>query len=110
MKLLEGQGYNVTDTASVKSEPCTIPYGSGRSYTPDFLLCDTRTLVEVKPSYACTLDTNIAKFEAAKCYCKANGMQFRVVTEKDIPRIEFDQANLDPDLKWNEATLEYFRK
>ncbi len=54
-------------------------------------------LIEVKPDNQVTMESagkskhnqlavalNMAKWEAARAYCKSKGMSFRVVTEKDM--------------------------
>jgi len=91
------------------SEAIKIPYRNpltGRStvYVPDFFIVyqdrSGRThaeLVEIKPSKETTLEAagrsvrnrasvllNYAKWEAARAFCKQNGIVFRVISEKDI--------------------------
>ena len=52
---------------------------------------------EIKPSKETTLEAagnskraqaaailNMAKWQAASAYCKANGLYFRIITEKDL--------------------------
>jgi len=72
-------------------------------YVPDFLIIYVDKLgaqhaevVEIKPSTQTTMESarstrdqaaailNMCKWEAARAWCKAQGMTFRVVTEKDI--------------------------
>ena len=91
------------------SEAVKIPYknpltGSMTIYVPDFLIQYTDAkgkqhaeLIEVKPDNQVTMETagkskhnqahvalNMAKWEAARAYCKSKGLNFRVVTEKDM--------------------------
>ena len=72
-------------------------------YVPDFLIiyvdkggAQHAEVVEIKPSQQTTMESarstrdqaaailNMCKWEAARAWCKAQGMTFRVVTEKDI--------------------------
>lgn len=78
--------------------------GKPTIYVPDFLIVYNDAqgqkhaeLVEVKPTKETTLEAagrspkaqaaavlNMAKWEAARAWCKAQGLKFRVVTEKEI--------------------------
>lgn len=72
-------------------------------YVPDFLIiyvdkngAQHAEIVEIKPSTQSTMESarstrdqaaailNMCKWEAARAWCKQQGMTFRVVTEKDI--------------------------
>lgn len=72
-------------------------------YVPDFLIiyvdkggAQHAELIEIKPSTQTTLESarstrdqaaailNMCKWEAARAWCKAQGLTFRVVTENDI--------------------------
>jgi hypothetical protein len=90
------------------SEAIQIPYknpvtGKNTIYVPDFLIVyvDAKQkqhteLIEIKPSKEVSMESakslrdkyvvaiNMAKWEAAKNWCRANGLFFRVVTEYDI--------------------------
>lgn len=90
------------------SEAISIPYrnpvsGKNTIYVPDFLVVyidknqkKHTELVEVKPSKETMIEgaksvrdklsvaINMAKWEAANAWCKANNIRFRVVTEFDI--------------------------
>lgn len=92
------------------SEAVQIPYRNPVTnkqtiYVPDFLIVyiDAKQklhteLIEIKPSKEVTMESakslrdkyvvaiNLAKWEAAKNWCKANNVVFRVVTEFDIFR------------------------
>lgn len=92
------------------SEAIAIPYrnpvtGKQTVYVPDFLIVYVDSnqkqhteLVEIKPSKETAMETaksvrdkymvaiNMAKWEAANNWCKANGLRFRVVTEFDLYR------------------------
>jgi hypothetical protein len=78
----------------LKVEPFAIPYdldGITLQYTPDFLVVFEEALSEiweVKPECQVKSERNIAKFKAAEDYAQAHGMNFRVVTLKDIERME----------------------
>ena len=91
------------------SEAVKIPYrnpltGKATIYVPDFFIQyktkkgkNMVELIEVKPDNQVTMETavksrhnqahvalNMAKWEAARAYCKSKGLSFRVVTEKDM--------------------------
>ena len=91
------------------SEAVKIPYrnpltGKATVYVPDFFIAyadrngkQRAEVIEVKPDNQTTLESagrnkykqaqvvlNMAKWEAAKKWCKDKGLYFRVVTEKDI--------------------------
>ena len=78
--------------------------GKNTIYVPDFLIVYNDAngkrhaeVIEVKPTKETSLQEagrspraqaaailNMAKWEAARAWCKAQGLHFRVVTEKDI--------------------------
>jgi hypothetical protein len=91
------------------SEAVKIPYrnpltGRHTIYVPDFFIQyktkkgkNMVELIEVKPNNQTTMESagksrhnqahvalNMAKWEAARAYCKSKGLTFRVVTEKDM--------------------------
>lgn len=91
------------------SESIKIPYkdpltGKQTVYVPDFLVIfvdnnkrKRAELWEVKPAKQAFKESvgknkydqaqyvrNIVKWEAAKNWCKQNGIQFRIITEKDL--------------------------
>ena len=91
------------------SEGLKIPYfnpvsGKNTIYVPDFLMVyvdatgqQHAEVVEVKPKKETTLEDagrspraqaaailNMAKWEAARAWCRAHNLTFRVVTESDI--------------------------
>lgn len=90
------------------SEPFMIPYrnplsGKNTIYIPDFMMVyiDAQQqkhaeVIEIKPLKETTLETaksvrdkaavilNMAKWTAARAFCQAHGMKFRIVTEHDI--------------------------
>ena len=92
------------------SEPIRIPYrhpltGKSTTYVPDVLIrykngknVSITELIEVKPmaqsvlkegmnaNQRATVAVNMAKWMAAKHWCKKNGVTFRVVTEEDLYR------------------------
>ena len=82
--------------------------GVNRTYRPDFFHIEAKTVYEIKQSYAvsfCEL-----KHQFAQDYCKSRGLLFKIMTEKDFPKISFDVALLDEDVKWDERTFKYFDK
>ena len=90
------------------SEPFMITYrnplsGKNTIYIPDFMMVyiDAQQqkhaeVIEIKPLKETTLETaksvrdkaavilNMAKWTAARAFCQAHGMKFRIVTEHDI--------------------------
>lgn len=77
--------------------------GKNTIYVPDFLITysdanggNRAEVIEIKPTKETTLEgaknirdqasaiLNMAKWEAARQWCKAHGLTFRVVTERDI--------------------------
>jgi len=90
------------------SEPFMIPYrnpltGKNTIYVPDFLMVYVdkeqkkhAEVIEVKPLKETSFENaksvrdkaavalNMAKWAAARAFCSANGMVFRIVTEHDI--------------------------
>ena len=97
------------NVAKWASESIKIPYlnpltGKQTVYVPDFFIAysdkkgkQRAEVIEVKPDNQTTLESagrnkykqaqvvlNMAKWEAARAYCKSKGLSFRVVTEKDM--------------------------
>lgn len=90
------------------SEPFMVPYrnpftGKNTIYVPDFMIIYVdrngqkhAEVIEVKPTKEIAMENarsvrdraavalNMAKWAAAKEFCKNYGMRFRVVTEQDI--------------------------
>lgn len=90
------------------SEPFMIPYrnpltGKNTIYVPDFMMVymdknqqKHAEVVEIKPLKETSMESaksvrdkaavalNIAKWTAAKAFCAAHGLTFRIVTEHDI--------------------------
>lgn len=90
------------------SEPFMIPYrnpltGKNTIYVPDFMIVyidknqqKHAEVVEVKPLKETSFESarstrdkaavalNLAKWTAAKAFCEAHGLRFRIVTEGDI--------------------------
>jgi hypothetical protein len=78
------------------SESIEIPYydpttHKWRTYYPDFAVTyvDTHSnvkkkVVEIKPHSQTAWKINRAKWEAARDWCKTNGYEFQVLTEKEI--------------------------
>jgi len=83
---------------------------SGGTYRPDFGVPSQGLLFEVKPSRLAKTPKNMAKFEAARAYCAERGLEFRVVTEDDFPKLSFQELLAVEGVKWDERTFEYFRK
>lgn len=84
MKQLDNNGKTWTKKHGIK-----IPYKDKNNkihhYIPDFLI-DNKIIEEVKPKNLINsnyLNTKI-KLKAGKKYCKENGYQFRIITEKEL--------------------------
>jgi hypothetical protein len=99
---------NNPNIISWASEAVRIPYknpftGKQTTYVPDFLITymgknnqRRAELIEVKPRAQVTLEVarstkekasvilNMAKWEAARAWCKGMGCQFRIITEEDL--------------------------
>lgn len=64
-----------------------VPYGQGRHYVPDFLVQDKdgkERVEEVKPIWQLNDPVTKQKIDAAKSYFEAQGVGYRVLTERDI--------------------------
>ena len=73
------------------AEPFSIQYispkdGQMHRYFPDVLIKknNKKYLIEIKPSYQTKDPVNIAKWDAAKKFCNMYGMEFMVLTEKEL--------------------------
>lgn len=62
-------------------------FGVNRTYHPDFVKRSTGEIFEVKPSKLVNTITNKAKIDAAKLKF---GPQFKIVTEKDLPPLNWE--------------------
>ena len=81
---------------SWSSEEIHIPYVSPKdnryhNYYPDFYIEYTdksnklrRALIEIKPHYQRGYKVNKAKWAQAEQYCTENGLEFKVLTEKEL--------------------------
>jgi len=84
MEILDNNGVFWT-----KKHKIIIPYIDdnmvSRYYIPDFLV-ENVYLDEVKPSNLVdsSIDNNHLKMEAARIWCQDNGLEFRVITEKEL--------------------------
>lgn len=113
MKFLESTGVLLNN---VVCEPVKIPYefnGVKRTYTPDFKLPDNM-LIEIKPASYSEIQkegTILAiKFAAAHGFAIQNGMTFKMLRNGiDFPKIEFDDAQRDIDVKWDEKSIKRWR-
>lgn len=75
--------------ASYNYECLKIPYyynNNKRWYVPDFFV-DGAIIQEIKPQYLINKERNVAKFSAAREYCKQNNMVFEVLTEKELKQL-----------------------
>lgn len=114
LKHLETNGVDVTTEVMT----CTpIPYqvdGHDRTYTPDFHVIPMNIVYEIKPAYVLQTQKLLmreeVKWTAALQHLTNMGIQFKVITENDFPKIKFDIARLDVDVVWVESTFKYFNK
>jgi hypothetical protein len=99
---------------SVRYECFSIPWiddkGSSRSYKIDFFIPEENTVVEVKQSFALSDRENILKWKAASDFLSLSGIQFKVVTETDIQKIKFIDAQSNPDVSLDERSFKSFRR
>ena len=91
-----------------------MPYvleGRERTYRNDFYVPLKQIVYEVKPSYVLKRVSaiNDAKWAAARAHLQQQGIEFRVVTERDFQKITFDVARQDVDVVWKEKTFKYFK-
>lgn len=115
---LERDFYQILDfdhqATSATAQPFKIPYeidGELRHYFPDVLVRYTdhiSVVYEIK--YRCDLATqwadSVVKFKAAVKFCKANGMVFRILTDKEI-RAGSIMANIQFLRGFREIPIEY---
>ncbi|MDD5299414.1 MAG: TnsA endonuclease N-terminal domain-containing protein [Gallionella sp.] len=97
-----------------QSQPVKIEYtdpnGKLRSYTPDLLISfktDRKPLlceVKYRSDYAEQWKLLKPKFRAACAYAKANGYEFRVMTEREIRTVYLDNIQF----LWSYRTAEYY--
>lgn len=76
------------DIITYDYECLQIPYiyrQKQKTYTPDFVIGNL--VVEIKPAYKLTVKKNIAKFAAGREYCKQNGMEYKILTEKELKEL-----------------------
>jgi hypothetical protein len=70
-----------------KKHGIRIPYkdkiGKIHHYIPDFLV-NNKIIEEVKPKSMLNINNNDLKISSAKNFCKQNGYEFRVITEKEL--------------------------
>ena len=112
MKHLENQG--LTLGTDVDYECFTIPYmldGRERTYRIDFYVPSQKIAYEVKPAYILKKLSPLieTKWNAAREYLQQRGIEFRVMTEHNFPKIAFLVARQDLDVVWKEETFKYFR-
>jgi hypothetical protein len=109
MKHLESTGFSLDD---IDYECFIVPWvneeGTNRTYRPDFYNPASKTVYEVKQSYA--LSSCNLKHEAAQSYFDDRGLTFKVVTENDFLKIKFEDALKDENIEWDERTFSYFDK
>lgn len=113
MKHLESRDFSLE--TDVRYECYRIPFvfeGRNRTYHIDFHVLPEQTVYEVKPIYVMRNPSalQLAKWEAAKAFCTERGLQFKVVTEEDFPKIRFKDAyDGDTEVEWDERTFKYFK-
>jgi len=81
-----------------------------RTYIADFYLIESEELIEIKPLKLTKTLENLEKFKAAK---KKYGIKFKVLTEKNINKIEYSlilKLIKDKELKFTETSYIKFKK
>lgn len=113
MKHLETRGFSLDN--DVRYECFRIPYtfeGKPGTYHIDFHVVPENVVYEVKPSYVVKNPParQLAKWEAARVFCAERGLEFKIVTDKEFPKIGFKDAyDGDTEVKWDERTFKYFK-
>lgn len=90
------------------SVPQAVKYVLGdrkRTYLPDFQI--GYVVYEIKPSALVSHPSNVAKFTAIRSYCDKHGLQFQIVTERDINLLTFGQIAALEGVNWNEGSRKY---
>ena len=99
---------------SVRYECFSIPWvddkGSSRTYKIDFFLPEEDIVIEVKQSFALTSRENILKWKAASEFFDRIGLSFKVITETDIRKIGFIEAQSNPNVSLDERSFKSFRR
>lgn len=113
MKHLENDGLSLSD--DVDYECFIVPYtleGRTRTYRIDFYVKSRSTVYEIKPSYVMKRVSSIneVKWNAAREFFTQRGLEFRVMTDFDFPKIAFGVAKQDVDVVWKEETFKYFKR
>ena len=94
----------------ISAEKMRIPYkfmSKDRTYSPDFYLPDTDTVIECKYKKLIKSKNNIAKFEAAILFFK----NFKIMTEEDVKLLKKDDIMKLYDnkkLRWNKLYEQKF--
>ena len=69
---------------------------ANRTYIPDAILIlsdGTKLIIEVKPKHKLNTKKNRAKFRAAINWCKENSCVFLIMTEDEIFKEDYDEAD-----------------
>jgi len=98
------RGINVTVPQRVRY----VINGRQRTYLPDFQVGNQ--VIEIKPSALVTHLTNVLKFEAAQCFCTLHGLEYRVLTERDLKLLTLEQIAVMTDIEWNKGAREYINE
>lgn len=107
LKWLETQGLVLND--DVLYESIRIPYkigrGKARDYIPDIYVKPWNAIIEIKHSTRVSGRMNDAKFEAAREYCRNNGLFFLILTEENICPLSLLTLAEDINITWSAGTM-----
>ncbi len=82
--------------------------GRQRTYLPDFQVGNV--IIEIKPFDLTQHRVNLLKFEAAQHFYTLHGLEFRVVTDRDLKLLTFEQISSMNDVSWNKGAREYLNE
>jgi hypothetical protein len=108
---VESLGISVS---TIEYECFSIPWvddkGSQRTYKIDFFLPEYSVAVEIKQSFALQNRDNILKWSSAQDFFNKINVEFAVVTERDISKISFQEAQNNPCVFLDERSFKGFRR
>lgn len=82
--------------------------GRQRTYLPDFQI--DNVIIEIKPFDLIQHYVNLLKFAAAQRFCTLNGLEFRILTERELKLLTIEQISSMNDVEWNKGAKEYLNE
>ena len=82
--MVEDHGFTLGTTMLYEEHRIRYGRDGKRTYVVDFSLPDRKQMIEIKPSSRAMNRNNLAKRRAAQKWCRENGWEYFVVTEKEI--------------------------